>query len=330
MKRLLFKLKEDNRGQTLILVALGMAVFLGFAAISVDYGYLAFQKRNIQNAADAGALAGAQVLYNTSVAEATAINVAEENKGSDNYNAFVVIPTTPYDGDPTKIEVVVEAKVPSMFARILGVEESDLEARAVARQYWDGQALPLVNTGYVYTKEDLELRINKSPGDKSQIFDFFTVTDENGENDYGVRWSDGLVLDQGNGNTTSELDGSSLKPAMEDLFKPKPSVGTEYYLFSLKEDLIEGFMDMDDPQPVTVTDKHGNTVERTEKNGGFKKGDILRPQDLVLLKVAFLDIKNANQTELELRFVEEIDVSNPANFPDDFISTSSGYAYLAE
>lgn len=55
---------HHRKGQILPILAIGTAVFLGFAAISVDYGYLAWQKRELQNAADSGALAAAWELPN--------------------------------------------------------------------------------------------------------------------------------------------------------------------------------------------------------------------------------------------------------------------------
>ena len=62
---------EDQRGATAIMVALMMVVFIGFAALAVDVGHLYVVRNELQNAADAGALAGARFLYNQ---EGTAIN----------------------------------------------------------------------------------------------------------------------------------------------------------------------------------------------------------------------------------------------------------------
>lgn len=56
------KLLYEDKGQALVLVAITLTVLLGFAALAIDYGYLSHQKRKLQNAADAGALAGVQEL----------------------------------------------------------------------------------------------------------------------------------------------------------------------------------------------------------------------------------------------------------------------------
>jgi hypothetical protein len=65
MKRLSFRLLTNQKGVTIVLVAILLVVLIGFAAIAVDLAYLYIVKGELQNAADSGALAGAQVLYIT-------------------------------------------------------------------------------------------------------------------------------------------------------------------------------------------------------------------------------------------------------------------------
>jgi Flp pilus assembly protein TadG len=52
-----------QRGVVLILVALSLFVLLGFAAFAIDFGYAYVVRNQLQNAADASALAGASVLF---------------------------------------------------------------------------------------------------------------------------------------------------------------------------------------------------------------------------------------------------------------------------
>ncbi len=54
--------RAPQSGQTLVLVALLMIVFIGMLAVILDGGYAYMQKRNAQTAADAGAMAGAREL----------------------------------------------------------------------------------------------------------------------------------------------------------------------------------------------------------------------------------------------------------------------------
>jgi Flp pilus assembly protein TadG len=53
---------DQPRGQILVMFALGLIVFLGFAALTVDIGFLLVTQRSYQNAADEAALAGATYL----------------------------------------------------------------------------------------------------------------------------------------------------------------------------------------------------------------------------------------------------------------------------
>jgi Flp pilus assembly protein TadG len=59
----LFRLR-DQKGVTIILVAIMMFVFLGIAALAIDLSSLYIVRNELQNAADAGSLAGARFLYN--------------------------------------------------------------------------------------------------------------------------------------------------------------------------------------------------------------------------------------------------------------------------
>ena len=54
---------KDQRGAVAVIVALTLVVLLAFGALAVDLGYLMMVKNELQNAADAGALAGARELY---------------------------------------------------------------------------------------------------------------------------------------------------------------------------------------------------------------------------------------------------------------------------
>jgi len=55
---------KQERGAVLVLVGLLLFVFVGVTALALDLGHLYIVKNELQNAADAGALAGAQNLFN--------------------------------------------------------------------------------------------------------------------------------------------------------------------------------------------------------------------------------------------------------------------------
>jgi Flp pilus assembly protein TadG len=73
MKRLFRDVQAamNQRGAAAILVALVLVVLVGFTALAIDVGHLVVARNELQNAADAGALAGARFLYNE---EGTEVN----------------------------------------------------------------------------------------------------------------------------------------------------------------------------------------------------------------------------------------------------------------
>ena len=72
---------KGQRGATVIMVALLILVFIGFAAVAIDIGHLFLVRNELQNAADAGCLAGARFLYSN---DGTAVN---ENSNQIAYQA---------------------------------------------------------------------------------------------------------------------------------------------------------------------------------------------------------------------------------------------------
>jgi hypothetical protein len=64
MKKLMTtKILSNQQGVTVVIVAVCMVMLLGFLALSIDTSHLAVARNELQNAADAGALAGAAELY---------------------------------------------------------------------------------------------------------------------------------------------------------------------------------------------------------------------------------------------------------------------------
>ena len=59
----LIRLFGKHDGSAVIFVAVTLLLLLAFAALAIDMGHMYVVRTELQNAADAGALAGAQVLY---------------------------------------------------------------------------------------------------------------------------------------------------------------------------------------------------------------------------------------------------------------------------
>lgn len=132
---------KDTKGLVAVIVALLITVLLGFTAFVVDIGSVAMQRQNLQKAADAAALAGAQDLPSAGNAISTAISYLDKNgvKAPDTY-----IATTPYSGDSTKIEVKCTRTVSYTFAQVFGYTQTNVSARAVAQKTNLGAAFDYV------------------------------------------------------------------------------------------------------------------------------------------------------------------------------------------
>ena len=77
---------KNRRGVVAVIIATSTVVFVGLAALAIDLGHLFVVRNELQNAADAGALAGARFLYNNNgtavnaTANITAYNAAIANQ----------------------------------------------------------------------------------------------------------------------------------------------------------------------------------------------------------------------------------------------------------
>ena len=129
------KLLYDDKGQALVLVAITLTVLLGFAALAIDYGYLSHQKRKLQNAADAAALAGVQELSenkNDTVHE-MAKEYAIENV-SELIDGEVI---SLVQNDNKEVKVTVSNNYDTFFGKVLGINNKVITASAIAT--WEAE-----------------------------------------------------------------------------------------------------------------------------------------------------------------------------------------------
>ena len=120
---------SDRRGMVVVLVAVLFPVVVGAMAMALDAGVLYLQRRSAQSAADAAALAGAYVLYNTSnftQAQTAAVSVAGKN-GYTITTSNVTQPKT------TQVAVQVAASPPRFFSGIWGKGSLSVSASATAQ-----------------------------------------------------------------------------------------------------------------------------------------------------------------------------------------------------
>src|SRR5205807_8076804 len=95
---MLIQLHRGKKAQSLVIVALSATALFGIIALGLDAGRLYFQRRDVQNAADAGALAGAQELTAGASVNLTASMIRQANCEASVY-ALQGLIDTPRDGD---------------------------------------------------------------------------------------------------------------------------------------------------------------------------------------------------------------------------------------
>lgn len=125
------RFRREQRGQTLVVVALMIVALLGFTGIVTDVAWYEVSLMRIQRAADAAALAGVVYLpNNVSGAQTAAQQEASKNGYTDGVNGVTVV-ATPEALNNRILGVTVNSPVRSWFARLFGITQ--FQARRNAR-----------------------------------------------------------------------------------------------------------------------------------------------------------------------------------------------------
>lgn len=130
LMRTLKKWFKRECGQSVLIVVLCIAMLCGIAALVVDVGQVTVAQGQLQNAADAAALAAAKSLPDATAAK----DAAKQYAGLNGVDAVNTTATTPYNGNASKIEVVCTKTVQYTFARVIGLNSKVVSARAVAQK----------------------------------------------------------------------------------------------------------------------------------------------------------------------------------------------------
>lgn len=129
---------SNEAGQVLLLTALAMIVLIGFLALATDVGYGRYVKRNMQKAADAGAIGGAtELIYNVGNIDFGAKRDTSLNGFTHNQEGVIVTVNHPplsgrFIGLPEYVEVIIAQDQPTFFAKIFNITSYKVSARAVA------------------------------------------------------------------------------------------------------------------------------------------------------------------------------------------------------
>ncbi len=114
-----------EKGQTLVLAVLMMVVIIGIVALAIDGGFAYAQRRRMQNAADAAAMAGVWTLA-TSGSGAVGASVTQyaTANGADTYSWYLA--------DSNTVHVDAQVTFQTFFAGILGLNAMTASAESEA------------------------------------------------------------------------------------------------------------------------------------------------------------------------------------------------------
>jgi len=138
------KLHRRQGGQVLVLVILLLAVIGGMSAAAVDLGSYALDRRDLQNAADAIALAASQELPNNDAVNTIANQWATKNNiPLANMTVTITQQSIPSVPNP-KVQITVHKNHNFAFARMVGIMSSDVAASGTAIRTSPGGSTGLV------------------------------------------------------------------------------------------------------------------------------------------------------------------------------------------
>ena len=136
--------KRDERGGVIIMVALALVVLLGMTALVVDVGGMYLARRQMVNAADAAALAGAHVDNNN---EQQARRAAEDFaliNGAENFDRNADV----FFSDNNRVITARTSKnVDFTFAKALGFDATNIGAVASAKLFPANGLVPFGKLG---------------------------------------------------------------------------------------------------------------------------------------------------------------------------------------
>src|SRR5262245_43186301 len=143
--------RDSERGAILVYVAIAILALMSFSAFVMDYGVFWVARHQAQNAADAGALAGAFArVFEEPIGAGAMTDTAARSAASAN-GVFGQVPSVDVQADPgtcpafmtatgdtcVRVDVYRDAAhsnpLPTYFARLFGISELGVQATATAQ-----------------------------------------------------------------------------------------------------------------------------------------------------------------------------------------------------
>lgn len=325
MEKIKKGLKHEG-GQVLVLAALMMTVLMGIAALAVDVGMVTVTKSKLQNDADAAALAGAmEISSGKTKAEKAARDYAKVNDSKlEDSNIMATA-----DVSARTIEVVCTKKVSYTFAKVLGFNDTQVSASAVAELpavQWTGDALPFINITFDYLNTNPMAWTSAGNGIKGTLTDFYTRNNGTENAYFELEYADGLTIKEGFSDGEKGLDNSKLKDGLDYVLTDEDKTIKKVYIFSLSSKVIQS-------GSFTVNNRK-NTIP-LNKLSQLKNNDCIDPYQLVLIECLFIDYKDSNKHDIELKYLGKAydlgnnDPNNPLpDYPTDYVRPGGGSTRL--
>lgn len=237
MWKLIRKLRKEESGQALVMVALLIGVLGGFAALVVDVGYMYVQKSELQSAADAAALAGAITLGKSHATDVNSTVVEYLSDNLDEAYSYNSATDLVIDTANKTVKVSVRQVVPKFFSGIVSSGTTNIFADATAEytKRWDGEALPFVNLDDDYTNENLQIQLweKLGNGDFESLWkdDYEAINSGEPNVVFDVDYADGLTITKGVVSQGPESIKSNVDLIMER--------NTDVYILSLSKSVID-------------------------------------------------------------------------------------------
>ncbi len=246
-------LRRDERGVTLVFVAMGFMGILAATTLAIDVGMFMTARSQAQNAADAGALAGATGLAFNSFTDRSAsgpavqgaINTAKANKviaGTVSVTAADVTFLNDPSGKPTRVKVDVyrtaarSNAIPTLMGRLFGVQQVDIGATATAEASPANAetcvkpfTIPdrwIENRNPIWTTSSTFDRYYGSGPNKGQVMpnaDAYPTASQPNYNGYSISRDIGLPL------TIRAGTGNNIEPSMYFSWAMPSSIGADDY-----------------------------------------------------------------------------------------------------
>lgn len=293
MLKMFGRLKKEEEGQVLVAAAMMMTLFLSIGAFVLDYGLVTLQKVQLQNAADAAALAGAQSvdMITDSALNTLIYEYADANVENGLFKSELVVEKTFVSKATKTLTVNVSQKVETLFGGLFA-KDSIISADATAKltRVWNGEALPFIN--YVKAPEENTINtlwdhVDVGLADRIEKKECSLVTDPaTGKIYFTVKYTDGIDLQNG-------VD-SQIKTDLNTIL----AQGKIQYIFSLSPDAI-------------ATKKY-NLDNNTHVDFN----------DLVLMKVEIISyIENGIERNMTFKVLDIFDIVNEMYPETDFYTS---------